>query len=95
MAEQQVLEGTWEEIALHAEDLKGRHVKIIVSDRPAPAGIEEQDPTIALLESWLREDATDDPEEIRRAEQDLAQFKRDMNAARKEAGERLLYPEAP
>ena len=49
--------------------------------------------TIALLDSWLREDATDDPEEIRKAEEDLREFKRNMNAPRKENGERLLFPE--
>ena len=28
--EQQVLEGTWEEIALHAEELKGQRVRLTV-----------------------------------------------------------------
>ncbi len=50
--------------------------------------------SIALLQSWLAEDATDDPEEIRRAEEELAEFKRSMNANRAATGERLLYPEA-
>lgn len=51
------------------------------------------DPTIALLQSWIAEDATDDPEEIRKAEEELIEFKRNMNAPRKEAGARLLFPE--
>lgn len=49
--------------------------------------------SIALLQSWLAEDATDDPSEIRRAEEELAEFKRSMNANRTATGERLLYPE--
>ena len=88
-----VLEGTWEEVSRHAEALKGRRVKVILADEPAPTD-SEADPTVALLESWLREDATDDPAEIRRAEEELAEFKRNMNAPRREAGERLLYPDA-
>lgn len=53
----------------------------------------EETPTMALLRSWLEEDATDDPEEIRDAEEELREFKRNMNLPRKEAGARLLYPE--
>jgi AbrB family looped-hinge helix DNA binding protein len=49
--------------------------------------------SIALLKSWLEEDATEDPEEIRQAEAELQEFKRNMNQPRKEAGARLLYPE--
>jgi hypothetical protein len=52
-----------------------------------------RDPTIALMQAWLSEDATDDPQKIRAAEEELITFKRNMNAPRKEAGERLLFPE--
>ena len=36
MAEQHVIEGTWEEVQLHAQELKlnGRHVKLIVTEEP-------------------------------------------------------------
>ena len=51
-------------------------------------------PTMALIKSWLEQDATDDPEEILAAEADLLEFKRNMNLPRKEAGARLHYPEA-
>ena len=50
-------------------------------------------PTMALMKLWLEQDATDDPEEIREAEEDLLEFKRNMNLPRKEAGARLHYPE--
>jgi hypothetical protein len=50
------------------------------------------DPTLALLESWIAEAPTD-PEAIREAEEDLREFKRNMNLPRKEASARLHYPE--
>lgn len=42
-------------------------------------------PVSQMLAQWRSEDATDDPEEIHRAEEELAEFKRQMNANR--AGE--------
>jgi len=48
--------------------------------------------TIALLEGWAREDATDDPEKLRRAQKELDEFKRAMNENRAATGERILYP---
>lgn len=51
-------------------------------------------PSIALLQSWLkRSDSPSSPEKIAEAEADLAQFMRDMNAPRREAGERLHFPD--
>ena len=38
--------------------------------------------TIAMLQRWEREDATDDPAAIGRAEYELAQFKAALNANR-------------
>ena len=48
--------------------------------------------SIALLQSWLEEEATDDPEEIRKAQQELDDFKRAINAERDRAGARRVYP---
>jgi len=48
--------------------------------------------TLEILDSWRLQDATDDPAEIRGAEQELAEFKEGMNRNRMEAGERSLYP---
>jgi hypothetical protein len=45
---------------------------------------------LALLRAWHAEDATDDPEEIRKAEEELAAFKKAINENR--AGERPIYP---
>lgn len=51
------------------------------------------DASIALLNSWLAEAPTD-PEAIREAEEDLAEFMHNINAERKRAGARPVYPEA-
>jgi len=48
--------------------------------------------TLELFAKWRAEDATDDPEELRAAEQELAEFKKAMNENRAQAGEPLLYP---
>ena len=48
--------------------------------------------TLELLAQWRREDATDDPEKIREAEQELAEFKRAMNENRALSGESPLFP---
>ncbi len=46
-----------------------------------------------LLRGWLRDEATDDPALIQQAQEELDEFKRNMNANRAATGERLLYPE--
>jgi hypothetical protein len=53
---------------------------------------EENAASIALLQSWLAEDATNDPEEIRTAQKELDEFKRAINAERARAGARQIYP---
>jgi len=45
---------------------------------PAP----DNSGTIALLQQWAREDATDDPAAIAKAEQELVEFKSALNANR-------------
>lgn len=47
--------------------------------------------TRELLRAWRDEDATDDPAELRRAEEELAAFKQAMNVSRAKAGARPLY----
>ena len=48
--------------------------------------------TLELLASWRIQDATTDPEQIRAAERELADFKKGMNETRTVAGERVLFP---
>ena len=52
---------------------------------------EENATAIAQLKLWMSEEATDDPEEIRQAEEELAEFKRNINANRAATGERQVY----
>ncbi len=73
-----------DELAVRNQDEK-TEVRTILLDPKAAA-------SIALMQSWLEEDATDDPEELRIAAEDLLEFKRNMNIPRKEAGARLHYP---
>jgi hypothetical protein len=53
----QILEGTWEEIASHAPELRGRRVRLTVLPD------EEADPTLALFARWEEEDERATPEE--------------------------------
>ena len=48
--------------------------------------------TLEFLASWKRQDATDDPDERRAAEQELREFKKALNESRVLSGESLLYP---
>ena len=99
---QPIHEGTPQELASFlAQRLQGRFrlIEIEEEDQRIPT-VDEAKPVIdaenaaaiALLKSWREQDATDDPEEIRQAEEELAEFKRNMNANRAATGERLVYP---
>lgn len=57
-----------------------------------PASGSVDSATLDLLEAWRLQDATDDPEALRAAEQELSEFKKTMNESRALAGEPLLYP---
>lgn len=48
--------------------------------------------TLELLASWRRQDATTDPDQIRRAEEEIAEFKRAMNENRTASAEPVLFP---
>jgi hypothetical protein len=57
---------------------------------PPPSGSIDT-ATLTLLAAWRQEDATTDPEQIRSAEQEVAEFKKAMNENRAVAGELALY----
>jgi hypothetical protein len=57
-----------------------------------PPAQDENAASIALLQSWLEEEATDDPDEVRQAQEALDAFKQAVNAERERAGARRLYP---
>ena len=62
------------------------------AEDPAFLADPEAAASIALLNSWIA-DAPTDLDEIQAAEEELREFKRNMNQARKDVGARLLYPE--
>ena len=45
---------------------------------------------IALLNQWIAEDASGDPEEIRKADEEVSELRRNLNANRAATGERLV-----
>jgi hypothetical protein len=55
---------------------------VLPPKRVKPAPPPDNSATIALLQQWAREDATDDPAALARADQDLAAFKAALNANR-------------
>jgi hypothetical protein len=48
--------------------------------------------TLDLLAKWRLQDATENPDEIGAAEQELAAFKKAMNENRTLAGQPLVFP---
>ncbi len=48
--------------------------------------------TLALFDQWARQDATDDPDLICSATEDLSKLKQALNANRSSNGERILFP---
>jgi hypothetical protein len=57
-----------------------------------PLTSDENAASIALLQSWLAEDATDNPDDIQPAQEELEAFKQAINAERERAGARRIYP---
>lgn len=76
--------------AAHGLSLES-YLASLVAEATLEAADGENAASIALLESWLREDATDDPEEIRKAQEELDEFKRAINAERDRAGARRMF----
>jgi hypothetical protein len=63
-----------------------------MSPPPPPSNGWIDTATLDLLAAWREQDATTDPEKIREAEEELADFKKAMNESRKTVGEPLLFP---
>ena len=86
-------EATVADAARQAGVAPAEYVRKVVKEHLPPATVDsEPNPFLARLEARLAQAPTD-PEKIREAEEDLAEFMRNMNQTRREAGERLLYPE--
>ena len=90
LVESKVYRGTWGEVLPQIRETSSTiEVEVKVFE---PVEAPKNSRSIELLESWLA-DVPTDPEEIRLAEEELLEFKRNMNIPRKEAGARLHYPE--
>ncbi|MGO9257118.1 MAG: hypothetical protein ACLQU1_12560 [Bryobacteraceae bacterium] len=61
------------------------------SPPPPPIGSVDT-ATLELLATWKAEDATNDPEKLREADEEVARFKKAMNGNRAATGARLLFP---
>ena len=57
-----------------------------------PPTSDENAASIALLQSWLEEDATDNSGDIQQAEAELEALKQAINAERERAGAPRIYP---
>lgn len=55
--------------------------------------LEQAEKLKALFSQWQVEDATDDPEELARRDQEALELQLALNANRKATGERIPYPE--
>lgn len=65
-------------------------VRKLVTEHLPPAH-DENATSIALLQAWLEEDMTEDPDEIRQAQTELEAFKQAVNVERERAGARRVY----
>jgi hypothetical protein len=94
---QQIIQGTWDDIAAHADELQGRQLTLIVSEEgPEAAPMPRLDEKAVSLLLYLQERLTNaptDPELIRQAETELAELHSNLNKNRLEAGETPLFPE--
>jgi hypothetical protein len=83
------------DLAALAQKLVAEHLPTMPVAAPTPSAPEisaKNRAAIAMLQGWMAEDATDDPEEIRRAEEELAELKRNLNANRAASAETLVFP---
>jgi hypothetical protein len=66
--------------------------KLVAERLPPLAPDQKEDPTLALFAQWDREDADMTPEEIEEANRETEEFKQNINAERRRAGSRIMYP---
>ncbi len=76
------------------------YVKKLVQENLPPVSIEvnaapidaENAAAIAQIQAWREEDFTDDPEELRKTDEELAGLMHNLNRNRIESGEKPLFP---
>ena len=79
-------------VTIHLPELEAQIPPPQTIQRPASGPDAENLAAIALLQSWMVQDATDDPEEIRRADDEFDELRRNLNANRAATGERPVFP---
>ena len=85
MVEQQVIEGTWEEVVSQAERLgmNGRRVKLIVpTDSSEVDQRRRNEAAIAFIDERLRESRAVPPEEREEGEREWEEFRANLEANR-------------
>lgn len=96
----EVVEGTWEEISLQSAKFNGHRprVTILPDEEPEKSDYDGTLRTLpptgrgaARLRARLAAKATDDPEEIRKAQEELDEMKRSMNAERQRSGAEQIF----
>jgi len=103
----QVIEGTWEEIVREAHRFNGRRLRVAIlpveerqedtgpGTQNAPSGLTITLPPTgryaARLSERLAAEASDDPEEIRQAQEDLDEMMRRMNEERIRSGAEPIF----
>ena len=65
-----------------------------VQPAETPAVDAENAAAIAQIRAWMEEEATNDPEEIRKADAELRELMQNLNKNRVESGEMPLFPDA-
>lgn len=85
---------TWDELMSRRGEIAPDAVlEVKVYEPEAPVKISAKNAAaIAYLKQRIAEDATDDTEEIRKADAEVQEFMENLNRNRIEAGERPLFP---
>ena len=89
--------GTWDELMRRRDEFAPDavlEVKVYApqSEAKPPVISEKNAAAIALLQSWIEEDYTNDPDERRQAAAEIADLQNNLNKNRIESGERALFP---
>jgi hypothetical protein len=72
----------------HLPAVNGTHA---VSEGKTPVISDKSAAAIAFLDRKLKEEATDDPEEIHKSEEEFEELKRNLNSNRDATGERRVF----
>jgi len=85
---------TWDELMSHRSEIAPDAVlEVSVYEPETPEKVSAKNAAaIAYLKQRIAEDATEDPEEIRKSDAEVQELMENLNRNRIEAGERPLFP---